>query len=317
MSSALLADIGGTNARFAILENGAIGCFAALPVADFADPLTAMQTFLAREARGYQPVRAALAAAGPLLNGRIVMTNAAWVIDGETISKSLGIASVLVVNDFTALAMALPALAEGDIHRIGSGSPAPQAPRVVIGPGTGFGLGAWVPGRHEEICIVSEGGHATLAAENRREDAIIQSLRDQMPHVSIERARSGDGLAQLYRAVLAVDALTAPDRTAPEIVAHALAGDCAASRATLDIFCALLGNVAGDIALTFGARGGVYVGGGIVRRFAEFVGRSAFRERFEAKGRMRDYLAAIPTAVIINQQPAFLGLARLVQQDSP
>ena len=315
MAAFLLADIGGTNARFGILENGKLGCFAVMPVADFADPVAAIGAFLAREGKGRAPTKAILAAAGPVLDGRIALTNAAWVVDGDAIGRSCGMTSVRLVNDFAALVLSLPALTPGDLRAVGGGLPVAGAPCLVVGPGTGFGVGAAISGLRQEVDLASEGGHATLAAENRREDAIIQSLRQRFDHVSIERVLSGAGLARLYQAVMAVDGIAAPDRDGPAIVARALAGDCAASVATLELFCALLGSVAGDLALTFGARGGVYIGGGIVRRFADFLERSAFRRRFEAKGRMSPYLAAMPVHVILNRQPAFLGLARLAQND--
>ncbi|HYM33220.1 MAG TPA: glucokinase [Candidatus Cybelea sp.] len=310
-SSLLLADIGGTNARFAILEDGEFRCRAVVPVADYAEPLAALRAFLAGAARDHRPTKAVIAAAGPVSDGRIAMTNAAWVIDGKAIGRSLQLTSVQVVNDFAAVALSLPALTPNDIRVVGGGSPVIDAPRAVIGPGTGFGVGALIAGRGEEINLVSEGGHATLAAANKHEDAVIQAMRDNFSHVSIERVLSGDGLVQLYRAVKLVDGIVAPDRDAPGIVAHAQAKDCAASAATLELFCAFLGSVAGDLALIFGARGGVYIGGGIVRRFADFLAQSSFRERFETKGRLRPYLSEIPSFIILNPEPAFLGLARL------
>jgi glucokinase len=313
-STTLLADIGGTNARFAILEGGKVDCFSHMRVADFADPLAAMQAFLVREGRGRVPTKAAIAAAGPVLGGGVKLTNSPWVIDGDAIGRALNLVSVSVVNDFTAIVESLPVLPASALRAIGGARPANPGPRLVIGPGTGFGVGALVPGRHEENDIVSEGGHATLAAENHREDAIIQLLRKDSAHVSVEHVLSGGGLVRLYRAVGHVDGLAAPDREPPDIVEHALVGDCSASRATLELFCAWLGSVAGDIGLMFGAEGGVYIAGGVVRHFSDFLARSAFRDRFEAKGRMKRYLAAIPVAVVLDPQPAFLGLARMVQR---
>jgi glucokinase len=185
---------------------------------------------------------------------------------------------------------------------------------AVMGPGTGFGLAALASDGDAEVVLVTEGGHATLPAENRREDAIIQELRARHPHVSIERALSGPGLVELYEAIAAVDHATVPARSGAEIVAHALAGDCGTSRATLEAFCGFLGSVAGNAALTLGALGGLFIAGGIVPRFTEFLRQSAFRARFEAKGRLAPYLARIPTAVIVHQEPAFVGLARLARR---
>ena len=312
-SSILLADFGGTNARFAILEDGDIGCIALYPVAKFATPLDALRAYLAAEGNRRSPAQAVFAAAGPIADGKVSLTNAPWEIDSETIRHILGLQSVELVNDFEALAWSIPALAPRDLYKIGGGSPAVSAPVAAIGPGTGFGVAALIHHGLEELALVTEGGHATIAGENRREDSIIQKLRDWHGHVSIERVLSGNGLVHLYRAVAALDGLTVPERSTAEIVAFALNGKCRASRAALELFCALLGSSAGNIALTLGARGGVFIGGGLAPRFAEFLGQSAFRRHFEAKGRMSGYVATVPTCVIMHAHPAFLGLARMLQ----
>lgn len=184
---------------------------------------------------------------------------------------------------------------------------------AVMGPGTGFGLAALARGPAGDVTLVTEGGHATLAASDRREEAIIRVLRERLGHVSVERVLSGAGLLDLYHAIGTVDGLVIRERTGPEIVARALAGDCEASVATLEAFCGFLGGAAGNAALTLGATGGVFIGGGIAPRFTGFLATSAFREKFEAKGRMRPYLAAIPTAVVTHRFPAFVGLARLAE----
>jgi glucokinase len=175
-------------------------------------------------------------------------------------------------------------------------------------------LAALASDEDDEIVLVTEGGHATLPSENQREDAIIQALRAQHPHVSIERALSGPGLVELYEAIAAVDHQSVVSRDSAEIVAHALAGDCETSRGTLEVFCGFLGSVAGNAALSLGALGGLFIAGGIVPRFIDFLQRSEFRARFEAKGRLAPYLARIPTSVIVHPEPAFVGLARLAQR---
>jgi glucokinase len=312
-SSILLADIGGTNARFAILEHGKLGCFATVPVADFASPEDAARAYLAKEGRGHAPKAAAIAAAGPVVEGKVALTNASWTVDGAALRAALRLRSAAVVNDFAALAWSLPALAASDVRAIGRGSSVAGATAAVLGPGTGFGVAALLREGERESVLVGEGGHATLAGENRREDALIEALRAVLGHLSVERVLSGDGLGHLYDAVVALDGIAAPKRRAAEIVARALSGDCIASARALELFCAFLGGVAGNLALTFGACGGVYIGGGMVPHFVEYLARSPFRERFEAKGRMRAYLAAVPTRVIVNPHPAFLGLERLLK----
>ena len=311
-SSVLLADIGGTNARFAILEDGKLGCVAAVQVADFASPEDALRAYLAKEALGHAPEAAAIAAAGPVIEGKVALTNASWTVDGASLREALRLRSAAVVNDFAALAWSLPALGASDVRAIGRGSPVAGAPTAVLGPGTGFGIAVLLREAGRESVLVGEGGHATLAGESRREDAVIDALRAVFGHLSLERVLSGDGLGHLYDAVAALDGIAAPKRTAAEIVARALSGGCIASARALELFCAFLGSVAGNVALTFGARGGVHIGGGMVPHFAEYLARSPFRERFEAKGRMRGYLAAIPTRVIMHPHPAFLGLERFL-----
>jgi glucokinase len=313
--SAILADIGATNARFALLDGSDVGSVVTYPVADYASPVEAVRAFLAGPARGHAPALALLAAAGPVVDGRITMTNAAWTLDAGRIRQGLNLQDAKVLNDFEALGWALPALGADDLFSLGGGTPGRHGTMAVMGPGTGFGLAAMAFAEGgDEAVLVTEGGHATLSSENRREDAIILALREQLHHVSIERVLSGPGLVQLYHAIARVDRLTVPERVSSEIVAAALAGDCEVSRETLELFCAFLGSVAGNVALTLGARGGVLIGGGIAPRFAEFLRRSAFRERFESKGRMSSYLAQIPTAIIVRPDPAFVGLAYLARR---
>jgi glucokinase len=313
--TAILADIGGTNARFALLVDTEPTLITTYAVANYPSPVEAAQAYLGGPAAGYQPQTAVMAAAGPVVNGRISMTNAAWVVDAEQIRSGLALKSARVVNDFEALGWALPGFRPQDLAMIGPVVPAAAGKTMaVMGPGTGFGLAALASDGDAEVVLVTEAGHATLASENAREDAIIQELRARHPHVSIERALSGPGLIELYEAIAAVDQQTVPPRDSADIVAHALAGDCATSRATLDAFCAFLGSVAGNAALTLGALGGIFIAGGIVPRFIDFVRASAFRQRFEAKGRLTPYLTDVPTAVIAHPEPAFVGLARLARR---
>ena len=315
-SSAILADIGATNARFALLVDGDISASTTYAVADYDSPIDATRAFLAGPATGHTPDRALIAAAGPVVNGRVNMTNAAWTVDTKRIRQRLGLENVQVLNDFEALGWALLALRSEDLFALGDGTPLERGTMAVMGPGTGFGLAAIAFGAGSETLLVTEGGHATLSSENRREDAVILALRAQVHHVSVERVLSGPGLVQLYHAIAMVDGLTVPERTSADIVKHALAGDCPASRQALDMFCAFLGSVAGNVALTLGARGGLFIGGGVTPHFTDFLQRSAFRERFESKGPMSGYLARIPTAVIIRPDPAFLGLAWLASKSA-
>jgi glucokinase len=308
----LLADIGGTNVRFALYGGDAAVQVSANPVADYPDPLNAIRAFLAANRHGRDVRHALLAVAGPVKGGRTALTNHAWEIDAEAIRKALGFSSVSLINDFEATAWAIPRLAPAEVVAIGAGTAEPEQPIAVLGPGTGLGIACLVQGAGSPLVIASEGGHATLAAADNREAAVIAVLRKRFGHVSVERALSGDGLVNLYRAIAAVDGTVVPERHAAGVTEAALADACPASRAALDMFCAMLGGVAGDVALMFGARRGVYVAGGIVPRFPEYVARSDFRRRFEAKGRFAGYLKAIPTAIVIDPSPVLRGLEALV-----
>jgi len=185
---------------------------------------------------------------------------------------------------------------------------------AVLGPGTGLGVACFVPGSQTSIVIASEGGHATMAATSEREDAIIDYLRREFSHVSAERVISGSGLENLYRAVITIDGNEAPKRNAAEITNAALDGTCPTARAALDLFCTMLGTFAGNVALMFGARGGVFIAGGIAPRLTEYIARSEFRARFEHKGRFRQYLASIPSSIIVHPAATFLGLRSIAER---
>lgn len=312
----LLADIGGTNARFALSEGDQIGPIDYVKVADFPTVREAVVDVLAR--RSEQPGRAVLAVAGPVTNNRCVMTNSPWVIDGNELQPALGFDSVHVLNDFEVVAWSLPALQPADLISLGGRDGLPGEPLLVVGPGTGFGVSCLVERHGARLAVVTEAGHATLPAENEREAQVIACLRKRLGHVSIERgALSGSGLQSLYEALAEVDGAQVPHRDAAAITKAALEGSCPVSRSTLEMFCAILGSVAGNLAVTFGARGGVYVAGGIAPRFPEFLAASAFRARFEAKGRFQDYLRNIPTRLVTKPDASFVGLKMFAEHISP
>jgi len=310
----LLADIGGTNARFALARRGEILEVGRVLVADYSDPLEAIRDFLDEARPAIIPRRAAFAFAGPVAQGRARLTNGSWRVSDSKLRRALDLESVALVNDFEALAWALPKLGRGDVVPLGGGKAVRGAPSIVIGPGTGLGVAGYIPGKHRPVVLATEGGHVTMAPVDAREGVLLDHLRSRFGHVSAERVLSGPGLENLYQSIAAVEGISAPLRPAPEIIAEALRGNCPVSTAALSDFCAMLGTIAGNLALTFGARGGVHIGGGIVPRFVEFFAASGFRERFEAKGRFASYLAGIPVRVIVNPDPAFLGLADLAAE---
>jgi glucokinase len=309
----LFGDIGATNARFALMSNGVLGPINWFTVAEFPRFTDAVNAFLDCHCRQLSVLEALLAVAGPVEGDRCVLTNCPWTIDAPELCAAFRFAKVHIFNDFEATALSLPHLTAADLYPLGGGEAVSGAPMAVLGPGTGLGVACFVPGSQSSIVIASEGGHATMAATSRREDAVIDYLRRQFGHVSAERVASGGGLENLYRAVVALDGIDAPKRNAAEITNAALDGNCPTAKMALDLFCAMLGTIAGNVALMFSARGGVYIAGGIAPRVTEFMARSQFRARFEHKGRFRTYLEAIPSSVIVHPAATFMGLRSIAK----
>ena len=290
------------------MQRGEIGPIEHMKVADFPTATDAIKTFLARHGTEGRTAAAVLGVAGPVQNNRIVFTNSRWTIDGNELHKRLGFGAVHLLNDFEALAWSLPELRPKDLFACGGQQATAGAPMLALGPGTGFGAACLFPGELMPLVAVTEAGHATLPATSERDERVIGHLRQRFGHVSIERVLSGSGLVNLYSALAAVDGLTAPDRDPAAITDSALDGSCDLCRAALDLFCSLLGEVAGNLALTFCAQGGVYIAGGIVPRFADHLARSSFRTQFERKGRYESYLRNIATSIIVRPDVSFAGL---------
>ena len=316
----LLADIGGTNARF-VLETAA-GQFEALlvlPGNDYASLQDAIVAYLATPAAqtaGARQVRhAALAMANPVDGDLVSMTNHSWSFSIEAMRRFFGFDTLLIVNDFTALAMALPHLSPQQRVAVGPGTPRANGAIALLGPGTGLGVSGLLAAGEGWVALASEGGHVSFSPSDEREVEILHFAWKEYPHVSAERLLSGSGLELIYRALAARAGMGAG---APEplpaalITARALAGSCAICAETVACFCAMLGTLAGNLAVTLGAQGGVYVGGGIVPRLGRLFQESAFRERFQQKGRFSGYLAQIPTYLITAEYPAFLGVSAIL-----
>ena len=302
----LVADIGGTWARFALVVDGRIGRILAHPVADYDSPLAAMRHFISEGEA--PPRRAALAVAGPVVEGCAELTNANWRFEAEALSRALDLEVVLLLNDFEAIAHALPVLPPEALVQIGGGRAEPGAPRAVIGPGTGLGVAGLLSVGGRSLVVRSEGGHATVATGTPREEALVHWLQDRFDHVSAERVISGEGLVNLYQAVAGLAGETAEPLEPAAVTERALSGRDPQCAEALTHFCALLGCAAGNLALTFWSRGGLYLAGGIAPRILPFLEASDFRARFEAKGRLGDFLAEIPTWAIVEDHPAFYGL---------
>lgn len=313
-SRALLGDIGGTNARFAILENGEIAHAETLSVAAHETATDAIAAYLSGLPRAQHPSSAALACAGPVDNGTVAMTNSPWRLEAADIEGHFGFACVLLANDFAAQAWAVPRLGPPTRQAVGGGEAKAEQPVIVLGSGTGLGVASYLPPPQGPAVIVGEGGHATMPAADEREAKVLAALRARFGHASAESALSGEGLVHLYEALAGLESRSVPQRCAAEITKAAAARSCKSCEATLDLFCAMLGTLAGNLALTLGAKGGVYIAGGIAPRIVAYLAESKFRERFEAKGRFKAYLATIPTWVVTHPTPAFLGLAELLSE---
>ncbi len=312
----LLADIGGTNARFA-LEAGP-GRFEAIEVlscqehAGLADAIRAYLALPQVMAVGTGVRHAAIAIANPITGDQVRMTNHHWAFSIEALRRECGFDTLAVVNDFTALARSLPHLGEHK-RQVGGGAPLPDAPLGLLGAGTGLGVSGLIPAGQHWTALRSEGGHVSFSPVNELEIAILQYAWREFEHVSAERLLSGAGVELIYRALS--ERAGRPDNlSAPEISRRALAGECALCDEVLEAFCGMLGTVAGNLAVTLGAQGGVYIGGGIVPRLGERFISSSFRRRFEQKGRFGAYLAQVPTYVITAEYPAFLGVSAILSE---
>lgn len=314
----LVTDIGGTNARFGLVSapGGAVEHVESVRSADHASPQAAAALYLDALGRKLgarpRPACAAIAVATPVDGDTVRLTNHAWTISRARLAESLGTKRVLLLNDFEALALALPLLGDGDVRLFGSGARIDlRAPMAVIGPGTGLGVAGCVPLPDGDwLALAAEGGHVSACAADDTEAEVLRVLRREHAHVSAERLLSGRGLPLLHRALCVVRGVPA-ETIAPEEITHrALVSRDAGALATLDMFCAMLGGFAGNVALTIGARGGLFVAGGIAQKFGDHLASSRFRERFEAKGRLHGYLARIATGLIVAPHPALTGAAQ-------
>ncbi|MER6951504.1 glucokinase [Nonomuraea sp. NPDC000554] len=305
----LVADIGGTNARFGLVTSPGArpSHVAVLAGADHPSLPEAVAAYLAELAGGVRPGAACLAVAGPVEGERYRLTNSAWA--GSV--RELDVPFAALLNDFEALAVSLPHLGGDDLVSLGGPDPS-YGVKAVLGPGTGLGVGGLVPSGEGWTPIPGEGGHVTVPVQDERELELVRALRAQgLGHVVAEHVLSGPGLARLHRALAAVNGVSAPVLSASDIVARVDDSLCAE---TVEVFCGMLGSFAGNVALTLGARGGVYLGGGVLPRIVDRVRASDFRARFTANPDMSGYLAAIATTLIVAPQPALTGAAAWLAQ---
>jgi glucokinase len=248
------------------------------------------------------------------MGDRIRMTNSEWTYSIEAVRRQVGLETLLCVTDFTALAMALPHLAPQASRQLGGGEPVINCPIGLLGAGTGLGVSGLVPSRSGWVPLETEGGHATFSPFSEREIELLRLAKQTWPHVSLERFISGMGLELIYRLLMESRGKEAEPLRAPDITARALSGECAWCNEVVEIFCQMLGTAAGNLALTLGARGGIYIGGGIVPRLGERFFASGFRQRFEEKGRFSSYLSHIPVYVILDTYAALTGVSALLDR---
>jgi glucokinase len=312
----LLADIGGTNVRLATLSaGGRIEAVESWLTALYPDFAAAVRAYAELTGLALPLSTVAVCAAGPVINEKIDLTNCDWEVSVAGIARATGAAQAVLVNDFAAVARAVPALGPNDAVQIGGGAPAANAPKAVLGPGTGLGVASIAPdARGGWIALPGEGGHVELAPTNEREIAVLFHLIREYGHVSVERVLSGPGLETLYLALAALDGIKLNARpVAADIASAARAKRDAIAVETIALFTGWLGSVAGNLALTLGAHGGVYIAGGIVPQWGDLFDARLFRRRFEAKGRMKAFLAPIPTYILTARDLAFRGLAEIVR----
>jgi len=318
--SILAGDIGGTHARFAIIDRSDAAAWRLRNWSDlsqdFASFAGALRHYLHGIDRHDVPEVIALAVAGPVVDGTVNFTNRNWQISASEL-RSFGFHAAHLVNDFAALAYAAPHLQPADLRCIGPDIPgAPEGTITILGAGTGFGVSCVARYRGHPVPLATEGGHIGFSPQGAEEIAILQVLARQFDRVSVERILSGSGLESLARIMDEIASRAVRSLSAAEIVAHAAQGDVTC-RATLSTFCSIFGAVAGDIALAHGARGGVLIAGGIAGKIESFLTQGLFRARFEAKGRLSSFVQSIPTRLIVNSHVALLGAARAAEEMQP
>ena len=317
----LIGDIGGTNARFALVDARA-GGFAAVReyrCADFENIVEAMRRYLA-DTGATMPAGVCLAVAGPVKDGEAKITNNAWHISAVAIRRELGVDDVRVINDFEAIAYALPFLDARDLHAIGAPAfgPLPEGAMTlaVLGPGTGLGVAGLMRRNGILVPVSGEGGHVGCAPETPLQARVVEVLRERFERVSAERLVAGSGVENIHAALAVIRGVRANPLTAAEIFARARDGGDELATEAVAVFFEMMGQVAGDLALTLNAREGVFIAGGIAKRYPDMLSASGFRTGFERKGRHSEILRRIPTALIIHEQPGLLGAAYCVRESA-
>nr|WP_113864595.1 glucokinase [Brenneria salicis]NMN92165.1 glucokinase [Brenneria salicis ATCC 15712 = DSM 30166]RBP67499.1 glucokinase [Brenneria salicis ATCC 15712 = DSM 30166]RLM32512.1 glucokinase [Brenneria salicis ATCC 15712 = DSM 30166] len=310
----LIGDVGGTNTRLALCDRttGELSQTATYSGLNFPSLEAAIRDYLGKLTVSVQD--ACIAIACPITGDWVAMTNHSWAFSIEEMRASLGLRHFEVINDFTAVSMAVPVMDKAHLLQLGGGEPVPGKPIAVYGAGTGLGVAHLVYAADRWISLSGEGGHVDFAPNSDEEEAILSIMRKEWGHVSAERLLSGQGLVNIYHAIVLCDERTPGALEPQEVTRRALENSDVDCRRALSLFCVMLGRFGGNLALTLGTFGGVYIAGGIVPRFLEFFKASGFRAAFEDKGRFKDYVRAIPVYLITHEQPGLLGAGAYLRQ---
>ncbi len=311
---ALVGDVGGTNARLALcnVENGDITQAKTYSGLDFPS-LEAVVVHYLKE-HNVSVTDGCIAIACPITGDWVAMTNHTWAFSTAEMKKNLGFEHLEIINDFTAVSMAIPMIKEEHLIKFGGGEPVEGKPVAVYGAGTGLGVAHLVHVDKRWVSLPGEGGHVDFAPNSEEEGIILEELRTEIGHVSAERVLSGPGLVNLYRAIVKSDGREPENYKPKDITERALEDSCTDCRRALSLFCVIMGRFGGNLALTLGTFGGVYIAGGIVPRFLEFFKASGFRGGFEDKGRFKEYVHNIPVYLIVHDQPGLLGAGAHLRQ---
>ena len=306
----LAVDIGGTNIRLGLLAGNQHlpARIQAFQINNFPDLATVIQHYL-NQTPSQALRQVGIAVATPVLGDRVKLTNHDWNFSIRAIGQTFTFQHVKVVNDFTALALSLPLLADNERLQLGGKQGDPDGCVALLGPGTGLGVSGLIKSANGIYPLAGEGGHVTLGARNERELAIFSSMWQRHDHMSAERLLSGTGIAEIYQIICQLDQQPDQALSPEEISQRAMAKQCSVCDEVMMLFCEWLGIVAANLALTLGATAGVYIGGGIVPKLGDYFLTSAFREAFERKGRFQPYLNQIPVYLIQAEQPALRGAA--------
>lgn len=311
---ALVGDVGGTNARLALcsLDNGDIEQIQTFSGLDFPSLEAVVAHYLTIIDVTIKD--ASIAIACPITGDWVAMTNHTWAFSIEEMRNNLSLDTLEIINDFTAVSMAIPMIKPEHLIQFGGGKPVVDKPIAIYGAGTGLGVSHLVHVDKRWVSLPGEGGHVDFAPNSEEEDIILEVLRAEIGHVSAERVLSGPGLVNLYRAIVKADNRTPENYQPSDITERALADSCTDCRRTLSLFCVIMGRFGGNLALNLGTFGGVYIAGGIVPRFMDFFKASGFRAAFEDKGRFKEYVKDIPVYLIAHDQPGLLGAGAHLRQ---